>query len=640
MKNINILNIALLVVGLCLSSCDDFLDQEPQDSVSEAVYFTTAAQFENASNYFYTRLHWDNGVEGTDQVNSTSFDAGSDLSNNIGYGSTREYGQGYTIAPTDDDIWGDNYYNLRAVNQLLEKAVDYPGEQSEIEASLGTAYFFRAWHHYLLLMRFGGVTIVTSSLTEESPEVTGARNSRYEVAAQIFSDLDDAIAMLPSQNDYTDADQGKISLEAAQALKARLLLFEATWEMNIGTETDGDGTSTGAGSTKPDGYPSTTEMLTEAKEMASSIMNSGAFELWDKRETLGDRHLFYLFTLEDGGDNPAGFTKADNKEFILQSVFDYTYRQTGKNMSHSMATTPSRKMMDMMLCTDGLPIQHSPLFNGYMDMTDEYQNRDLRMASFFSQPLEYYWGYGGTGRGGGAIYDENIEDQDYDFRYIPILNAPSNGRSFGYEGHKYVTEYKLRESTEESMNYPHIRYAEVLLTYAEAIVELDGDISDADLDLSINLIRERSGVAPLSAALIAPYSDLTMRGEIRRERGVELFGEGLRFQDLKRWGIAEEELNRNICTNYIQYDGTSTEYETFINPKDTTKAIYDASVWADGLTTGEETPYNYEGIASTKAGALIIDPASNRIWTKTNYLDPIPKSQIDLNSNLLQNPGW
>jgi len=130
-------------------------------------------------------------------------------------------------------------------------------------------------------------------------------------------------------------------------------------------------------------------MFSEAKQMANEVINSGAFELWNKRTELGDKHLVWLFTLEDGGDNPAGFTKADNKEFIFQTVYDYTYRQIGEYISNSKPITPSRKMMDMFVCTDGLPIQHSPLFKGYMGMTDEYKNRDLRLTGFFPAPLDY-----------------------------------------------------------------------------------------------------------------------------------------------------------------------------------------------------------------------------------------------------------
>ena len=216
------------------------------------------------------------------------------------------------------------------------------------------------------------------------------------------------------------------------------------------------------------------------------------------------------------------------------------------------------------------------------------------------------------------------------------LTSPGGGRNMGYSGDKFTTEYKARETSQESYNFPQIRLAEVMLIYAEATCELgNGTISDADLNISINKIRARAGVAALTNALIAPYSDLKMLGEIRRERAIELDGENFRFDDLKRWNIAMAELNTNVCVTYIK----GTEYETAMNPK-TNTAIYVASAWKTGLTTAEESVSSYAGIAKTKPGALIIDPVGNRNFKLMNYVDPIPSDEIDLNPALLQNPGW
>ncbi|MRT93761.1 RagB/SusD family nutrient uptake outer membrane protein [Ancylomarina sp. 16SWW S1-10-2] len=628
-KQINKFSLALVAAGLILSGCDDYLDQEPLDQVTEAIYYKTSEQFTNASNTFYTRFGWEEG------------DESSDLSGNL---ADYDYPAGKTTVPTKDDIWRKNYIYLRGVNQLIEKAVDYPGEQSEISASLGTAYFFRAWHHNKLLLRFGGVPIVTRSLDVTSDEIYGARNSRYEVVSQMVSDLDMAISLLPAATSLTTDDQGKISAEAAKAFKARILLHAATWEKYVGTTTDGDGKTTGAGSAKPANYPSVDEMLTEAKKMASEVMNSGAYELWDKRAEIeaaypgwGDHHLFYFFCLEDGTSNPAGLTKADNKEFIIQTVYDYVLRQNRNNTTHAKPWGPSRKLMDMYLCSDGLPVQYSPEFEGYDLMNSEFQNRDLRLVGLVKEPIKEYWGYGSGSEGGGAQYNLDFADLAWDFRYIPNLSSEAAGRNMGYEGRKLTHENAYRETREQAYNFPLLRYAEVLLIYAEATCELgDGAISDADLDLSINKIRYRSGVADLTNALISPFGDLTMLGEIRRERAIELFGENFRYDDLKRWGIAEEELNKDVCVTYI----TGTEFETALDPGNTANTIYNASAWSYGLTSGEEATSSYAGIASTKAGALIIDAGANRSFKRMNYVDPIPSVQLDLNSSLKQNSGY
>ena len=628
MKKINInskiICLTAFIAVFLVSGCENFLDQEPQDKVSESVYYQTPQQFENAANYFYTRLGFEDG------------DEASDLSNNFTPGDVTDLARGGISTPTSDSDWKNNYVYLRAPNQLIEKAAEYTGDQSDIAASLGTAYFFRAWHHFKLLKKFGGVPIVTSSLDVNSEVLYAPRNSRYEVVSQILADLDQAIAKLPAASTVA---QGKLTTEAAKAFKARVCLFEGTWDKYVGTATDGDGTSKGAGSAKPSGYPDVNALLSEAKSLASQVMNSGEYELWDHRDDIGDNHLFYLFTLEDGGDNPAGLTKADNKEFIFQTVYDFTLRQIRQNISHAKPWGPTRKLVDMYLCTDGLPVQHSSVFEGYDSMTSEFRNRDMRLTSFVKEPLVKYWGHGAATDGGGAQYGVDFDDSGivYDYRYVPQLQSPGGGRGAGYQGRKFVTEYRLRETREESFNYPLIRYAEVLLIYAEATCELNGgSIDDADLNKSINLIRERSGVAPLTNALIAPFSDLNMLGEIRRERAIELFGENFRFNDLKRWGIAAEELNRDVCLNYVE----GTEFETADNPKNPGTLIYIADAWSYGTTSSEQYPSTYEGIAPTKAGALLLDIASLHTWSYDNYLSGIPTDEITLNPELKQNPGW
>ncbi|EOR93912.1 putative outer membrane protein [Arcticibacter svalbardensis MN12-7] len=636
-KYLNITFLTILLSGLFLSSCQEYLDQDPQSVVSEAVYYKNATQFTNASNNFYTRLGFD-----YDGDQHTQGDAGSDLSNNLSV--TPVYGGGLTAIPTTDAIWTKNYSNLRAVNQLIEKAAIYPGNQTEIAVPLATAYFFRAWHHYNLLRRFGGVPIVTKSLDVNSEEVYAKRNSRYEVVSQILKDLDMAIAGLPTASTLGLTGQGKLSITAAQSFKARVLLYEATWDKYVATTTDGDGVTSGVGSAKPADYPSVTSMLTEAKSLSLAVISGTYFYLWDHRSdivqggTTDYSHLFYLYNLEDAGSNPKGLTKADNHEFIFQTVYDFTLRQIRKNLSHSHPVGPSRKLMDMYLCTDGLPVQHSAVFQGYSSMISEFTNRDLRLTSFVNIPLQQYWGYGSATTGGGAQYSKTFATAGtgYDYRYIPVLTSPTGGRGVGYMGNKFVTEYKLREDLTESFNYPQIRLAEVMLIYAESTCELgNGSISDADLNLSINKIRARSGVASLTNALIAPFPDMNMLGEIRRERAIELDGEGFRFDDLKRWNIAPQELNKNVCSCYI----AGTEYATVLNPK-TGTPIYLASGFSNGLTTSEQSVSSYSGIATTKAGALILDPAGNRNFTIKNYLDPIPSDQITLNPNLKQNPIW
>lgn len=620
MKNLHIKMVGLMMVLLgSVSSCSEYLDQEPLSEVTEAIYFQNAIQFENGANFLYTRLGFDRGDDGTD------------LSNNVTDGSDN-YAWGQTVTNQTDDVWTDNYSQLRAVNQLIEKAAEYDGDASDITASVATAHFFRAWHYDKLLKRFGGVPLVLIAPDPTSEELYAPRNSRYEVVGQMLSDLDVAIAGLPTAANVQGGDKGKLSIAAAKAFKARTLLYEATWDRYVGNATDGEGGTVGAGVAKPSNYPSVDAMLTEAASLAEDVMaisgSGGTFELWDHSDPadLGQDNLRYQSILDDGEGNPMGYTKADNKEYIFETVYDFNVRRRPGNLTHSKVTGASRKLMDMLLCTDGLPPQHSPLFQGYGTLESEHQNRDHRLNLYSKIPLQKYWNRGSNG----AQYGTDIPD-DPVYIYVPGLNSPAV-RNNSYQGRKWVIENPNKE--EGDYNYPQIRLAEVYLIFAEAKLESSGGtISDADLDRSINLIRARSGVAPLTNALIAPFSDLTMLGEVRRERAIELFGENFRMDDLKRWNIAAEEINAGVYLDYI----TGTEMETAIDPRDDSP-IWEETVYA--LTTGDVTTSSYAGFPKVPAGVAILEGSGVRNFTLKNYVDAIPGNQITLNPALTQNPGW
>jgi len=596
---------------LLLTACENkFLNLDPMDQATETVYFTTPGQFKAAANDFYNKMI---GFRPVGASNIYDFvDAGSDLTAGI---ST--YGQGTTGLIQKDIYWNNPYSYIRSNNILIQKATEYTGDQAGIKQYVAAAHFFRAWHHYFLLKRYGGVPIVTKVLDVTDDVLYGARNTRYEVAAQIMKDLDVAIEGLPLEAAIAAGDKGQVSQQAAKAFKARVLLYEATWEKYVGEDTDfAKGQKTG---------DHTTAYLTEAAKLASEVMADNTFRLFNGVDSLS---YYYLFVLEDAKSNPKGLTKADNKEFILKSTYDFTLLQGNANLTHTVGglLAPNRKMMDMYLCTDGLPFSVSPLAKGYAKMTDEFANRDWRLRSTVNKPGEKYWGFGTST---GADYTKA--------NYINLFNWPaiitpfypdlaSNSANGGYGNRKWYSEHPGRADYQESYDYPQIRLAEVYLIYAEAKCELGGGkISDADLDLSINKIRARAYVAPLKNALIAPYSSLTMLGEIRRERALEMYGENTRFDDLKRWGMAETELNQPIEGIVLNYKGKPTEIVTFINPI-TKLPAYKPSIYPYGID-----PAN---------GALIIDQAGNRRFSRSKYLYPIPVDQLNLNAKLVQNQGY
>lgn len=588
-KILNYIVLGSLFLGV--SSCqDDFIDLNPPGQFTDAVYFKKPSDFKAYTTGFYGQLQgWDFG----------NMDNGSDLSANAN-GNGMALGQG-TIA-TGSTNW--DYSGIRVCNILLTKANEYTGEGS-ISQYVGEAHFFRAYAYFSLLKTFGGVPLVTTVLDTNSPELFAPRNSRYEVVTQILSDLDKAISNLPTEQNLVAADKGRISKWAAMALKAQAELYEATWEKYVGHEADGDGITIGAGTA---GYNAANAniYLADAAALCKEIMDNGGYELWDKNPDSKMTNLssWYLFNLEDAGSNPGGYDKSTNKEFILYSVYDYTLKQSRKNISWtSWQLYPSRKFVDMAVCTDGLPADKSSLFQGYQTTTSEFQSRDLRLLNYLyastTAPTSVTLSFGSLG-------------------------------SSGYGNSKYaVYGFGTRRlDNTESANWPIIRLAEVYLMYAEALYELNGSITDAELDASINKLRSRAKVAPLTNALVSQNS-LNMKEEIRRERAVELYREGKRFDDLKRWSILEASLNPSRLGRVV---GSASYTTPFKDASGNPTAAYAANTYV----FGEEPVETPKGVLN----CVVIDSKLNHSVAKKHYLYPIPQSQMLLNNKLLQNPGY
>jgi hypothetical protein len=660
-----------MLLAISFAGCSDFLEKEPLSTGTEAIMFKTPEQFMQAANALYNLEGW------KDYNGATAYykmDQGMDIT---GLGSN-----GGASAGETDWRWNRPYTYIRNCNILLAKAHEYAGEQKDIAASVGTAYFFRAWQHFYLLQYFGGVPIVDHALDVTDAVLFGPRNSRYEVVNFIAADLRQAISLLPKESEITATDKGKVSLEAAKSFLARVLLYEATWEKytpSIGYDLDGNGSSLGAGTAKPASYPSITDMLTEAKKWAGEVITeaeAGTFTLWNECDSLS---YYYLFNIDEKGGNICNFKgagKATNKEFIFSAKYDYDLKRGGVNLTHTIATWQggniSTYLGEMFLCRNGLPIrishdgatvENNPQFLGFSHFFDEFRNRDYRFIGCTYMLDRPTWKGNGVAQGTlpctvlgkpypDPIYPEvpyNANDPAFSNNatvYVPTLLA-ANFTHNNYGSRKFLSEGNSRPAETESPDYPLIRLAEVHLIYAEAAVELgDGNISDADLTFSVNKNRERARVAPLTNSLInnlwdAGYWDhaqnktvikkMSMLDEIRRERTCELFGEGFRENDLKRWGIAHINLAGQKLGRYVY----GTEYET-ATANDA--AYHDEPVLQLNRFPSANGIYNSPG--NIDHGRTIATLAGNLLYTQRDYLAPIPLGQIRLNEVLKQNPGW
>jgi hypothetical protein len=182
----------------------------------------------------------------------------------------------------------------------------------------------------------------------------------------------------------------------------------------------------------------------------------------------------------------------------------------------------------------------------------------------------------------------------------------------GYFSQKWSSERSV-STTYEGQDWPVLRYAEVLLTYAEALFEKDGNISDENLDKSLNLVRLRVNptMPKLSNAFVIA-NGLDMKEEIRRERTIEFFLEAQRFHDLRRWKTAEIEMVQSL----LGVKFTGTEFEVVWNP--TSRPAVDAVT-----------------------GRILFQDASKRTFDPSkHYLYPIPKKHLDYNPSLIQTGTW
>lgn len=677
------ISIALMALACSVTSCTDFLDREPLSDGTDAIYYSNADQFEAAANGLYDLEGWKN-YNGA--ANYASMDWGTD---NGGVSSN-----GGESAVEDDYRWDKPYSYIRECNILLDKADVYKGnkEEAKFKQAVGTAYFFRAWQHFYLLRTFGGVPIIDKTLDLKDPALYGSRNSRYEVANFIINDLKKAVDLLPTADDglVKGENGGKVSKEAAQAFLARVCLYEGTWEKyvpSINYDLDGDGQSKGAGTAKPEGYPSITDMLQMAKDNAEAVMEkSGSgktFELWNQCDTLS---YYYLFNIDDKGGNISNFRnagKTTNKEFIFSVKYDYDVKRGGINLAHTIGTFGgvgiSADFGHSFLCRNGLPIrisytgsmadaQDNPEFKGYGTFMGEFENRDYRFIGCIVPPDRTSWmsdkDYGYPNTSVGQPYPEKVypktpyDPNDPAFSDKRTIYTPTllGGGTFGgYSCRKFMPEGANRAQNTESPDYPLIRLAEVYLIYAEATCELgNGAISDDDLNKSVNLLRDRARVAHLTNALIANVWDagwwdnklqktvchkMNMLDEIRRERACELFGEGFRMDDLKRWGIAQYNLTG-------QKLGRQVLNSAYTNPANKAN---DATYHGQACYQPEKHPLTYGVYGDSNHSAPESDPdygrsisalSANLLFTQRDYLAPIPLTQIRLNPALKQNPGW
>ena len=549
MKTIN-KNYIFILLLLIITGCEKSLDLSPKDEVSDASFWQTSDHFKLAANDFYFSLQ---GAHNYTDINSDiAFGAGANTVSNGSY-----------LATANSPLWNDSYTGIRATNYLLQKAEGSP-LGTEIDRWVGEALFFRAYYYWNLTKTYGGVPLITKVLEVDSEELFTLRSTQKESIDFILTDLDNAISKLPVQSELDATEMGRVTKGAALALKARAALYQGTWEKYNG---EGDGQ----------------QYLTQSIDAAEQVIASAEYILFNE---VGDESYKLLF-IEEGDDS---------KEVILARRY-YLNRAT-HNWTRELwfnFMIPTKNLADLYLATDGRPIDQSPLFQGYDALVSEFENRDPRMAMTFIVPGSEIFTDGGV--------------------LAPTFPGflGTNATRTGYMIRKFLGETIEATQFQGYYDFKEFRYAEVLLVLAEALYEKNGQISDADLDRTINLLRARVNMPPLNNNHVTSFN-LNMLEEIRRERTVELAFEGFRREDLRRWKTAEDIMPEAI--RGVKFAGT--EYEQRY-PE---------------LQIGTDIQVDADGF-------IIAEPASSRQFLPKHYLNPLPLQQIQLSRGTLeQNTGW
>lgn len=566
-------------MGLNISSCSDLLDKTPLDQISDPQFWKTDGDLQLYVNKLYDAFNnqaWSTVGSGGGPVPDIGTDVIIGQGNSI---TSKNRFDGVVTVPTTGGGW--SWTNIRNVNYFLENSGRVTTGTLK-DQYIGEAYFFRAWFYFELLKQFGDLPIVKNTISVDNKDILyGARSSRTEVVNFIISDLDLAIAKMKLKSELS---AGRLNRDIASLFKSRVCLYEGTWE-KYHTGTPFAGTTDGSA------------FLNQAATAAKAVIDGGRYSL----STGNVKSVYYeLFNQID---------LTNNKEVLFWKQFNWnTY---GDNFGNQMWNWPlgsgyTREFVRSYLCTDGLPISVSPLYKGDADLRTFAVNRDPRCDQTIMKP-------------GDAVMISLKNDTT---KFVTPWLTGQSGPT-GYETRKYRRPQldPLRGDYSQDLAYIFFRYAEALLNYAEAKAEM-GQITQADVDLSINKLRQRVGMPNLNLANITTdpawpdygYTLTPAIKEIRRERTVEMAAEGQRLNDIMRWRA------HNILTGKRPRGTKYTDEFKKIN-----------------ATLKQDT----EGYLDPFSGAVLSGPGSTWGFNPAkHYLMPLPTNELTLNDKLKQNPGY
>lgn len=531
----------VLLVLIVLASCKK-LEQVPTDRFTDINYWTSTAKANNVLNTAYSQL-----------FNNNRFFLNEALSDNAYNGRGDNEGAASIAAGIYDaslgrikSEWNDHYSGIKTCNLFMDNVDKVPGMDAGLKTRMkAETRFIRAFQYFQLMTWYGDVPLFDKDISlEESLKI--GRTPKAQVLDFILKELDAVATDLPVNTAYADADKGRVTKGAALALKARVLLYEGRWQ----------------------------EVITACEAIMSG--NNGTYSLFPSYEG--------LFLPQNENNNEVlldlQYVPVDR---TYNNLFDYVPISVGARLNSLSAT---QELVDSYLMTNGKTINEAG--SGY-NADDPYVNRDPRLT-YTLVYHNYKWKKpdGSTK----TIYIKPGTDPDpqkMDEYAAGGISSPT-----GYYLRKYYDPTSITNFV-SGLNLILIRYADVLLMYAEAKNEL-GTMDGSVWNQTIGALRNRAGFAePAALNFNTALGQNGLRTVIRNERRTELAMEGLRIFDIRRWKIADQVLNG----------------------------------WAHGAKYG---PASVDG-GYIRANQRVFDPGKHYLW-------PIPRDERNLNPNLSQNPGW
>ena len=660
------LNIFLLGVSLAgFTSCNDFLDKEPESSVTPAAYFTAEADLAaysiNLYNFFTCIAPGSYGISVFGNDNATDNQAAT------GYSTRWVPGEWKVGSTTSDDERGAawNFFQIRDCNYFFQEVLpkyeagQISGSEANIRHYIGEMYVLRAYAYFDKLQNIGDCPIIETVLTDEQESLIEAskRRPRHEVARFILSDLDKAVEFLLNE---APGGKNRISKNVAYLLRSRVALYEGTWlKHHKGTAFVPGGQGWPGDASTLNGFNIDTEInyfLDEAMKSAKVVGDQLAGNLVNNTDAAEGMNASFASL------NPYYTMFCDEVMKNYSEVLMWREYLESQNVTHNIqmqlqnnggGSGWTRGLVNSYLMRNGLPIYAAG--SGYdpewekEGITATLKDRDSRIQIFTKKDgdIENY-------TSAGTI---NYVDLEW---VVKGNNETRMVTGYAIKKGKHYNDYMQTLHHKGTTGSIIFRGTEALLNYMEACYEKNGSI-DGTADNYWRALRTRAKVDPDYTKTIAA-TDMTKEAEgdfgayshgqlvdptlynIRRERRNEFIGEGMRWTDLKRWRACDQ-------VNGYQVEGMrywGSVYEgTWTDDAGKDLVIVDV----DGGTGNISS----EAVSGVYIRPYQISPITNSVFngykfTPAHYLSPLPQSafrqtaggdQTDLSSSVIyQNPGW